>query len=48
MRYFIKIIDFGLAREADKTMTPEVVSIWYRAPELLINDGCYDKASRHD
>jgi hypothetical protein len=35
----IKIADFGLARTYDiplKTYTHEVVTIWYRAPEILL------------
>ena len=35
----IKIADFGLARTFDlplKTYTHEVVTIWYRAPEILL------------
>lgn len=36
----VKIADFGLARrfgEPIKPMTPRVVTLWYRAPELLLN-----------
>ena len=32
--------DFGLARKFGlplSTMTPNVVTLWYRAPELLLN-----------
>lgn len=35
----IKIADFGLAREynaPNKPYTPKVVTLWYRAPELLL------------
>lgn len=35
----LKIGDFGLARKYSiplKPMTPEVVTLWYRAPELLL------------
>jgi cyclin-dependent kinase 10 len=35
----LKIADFGLARKYDipaKPMTPRVVTLWYRAPELLL------------
>lgn len=35
----IKIADFGLARKYSvppKPMTPQVVTLWYRAPELLL------------
>ncbi|EKG10312.1 hypothetical protein MPH_12593 [Macrophomina phaseolina MS6] len=35
----LKIADFGMAREwAPRPLTPGVVTIWYRAPELLL--GC--------
>ena len=36
----LKIADFGLARKFGyplKAMTPNVVTLWYRAPELLLN-----------
>ena len=36
----LKIADFGLARAFGyplKAMTPNVVTLWYRAPELLLN-----------
>ena len=36
----VKIADFGLARYFGlplKPMTPKVVTLWYRAPELLLN-----------
>jgi mitogen-activated protein kinase 1/3 len=41
----LKICDFGLSRtnEAD-FMTKYVVTRWYRAPELLLNEGCYTPA----
>ncbi|ROT62100.1 putative cyclin-dependent kinase 10 [Penaeus vannamei] len=38
----IKIADFGLARELGypmSPMTPQVVTLWYRAPELLFQVG---------
>lgn len=38
-RGIIKIADFGLARKysiPSKAMTPNVVTLWYRAPELLL------------
>ncbi|OJD31691.1 cyclin-dependent kinase 10-like [Diplodia corticola] len=35
----LKIADFGMAREwAPRPLTPGVVTVWYRAPELLL--GC--------
>ena len=36
----VKIADFGLARLYGlplKPMTPKVVTLWYRSPELLLN-----------
>lgn len=33
----VKIIDFGLARSEIAEMTAGVVTLWYRAPELLLN-----------
>lgn len=39
---FLKICDFGLARRVSGTMmTQEVVSLWYRAPELLMGPTPY-------
>lgn len=42
----IKLIDFGLSRVIIDQMTPErnhgVVTVWYRAPELLLGDTMYD------
>ena len=35
----VKIADFGLARKyriPNGEMTPNVVTLWYRAPELLL------------
>ena len=35
----VKIADFGLARKfsiPSGSMTPRVVTLWYRAPELLL------------
>jgi len=40
----LKIADFGLAREGAKDMTGRVVTLWYRAPELLLNAPSYTKA----
>jgi serine/threonine protein kinase len=31
----VKLADFGLARTLASRMTPTVVTLWYRAPELL-------------
>uniref|UniRef100_H3CN73 mitogen-activated protein kinase n=1 Tax=Tetraodon nigroviridis TaxID=99883 RepID=H3CN73_TETNG len=33
----LKILDFGLARQADAEMTGYVVTRWYRAPEVILN-----------
>uniref|UniRef100_A0A8C5BSD6 mitogen-activated protein kinase n=1 Tax=Gadus morhua TaxID=8049 RepID=A0A8C5BSD6_GADMO len=33
----LKILDFGLARQADTEMTGYVVTRWYRAPEVILN-----------
>eukprot|EP00758_Cryptobia_borreli_P007773 Tbor_TRINITY_DN532_c0_g1::TRINITY_DN532_c0_g1_i1::g.23326::m.23326/K02088/CDK3; cyclin-dependent kinase 3 len=46
-RYMIKIADFGLARKFELplcTHTNEVVTLWYRAPELLLGDQHYTPA----
>ncbi|PWN90064.1 Pkinase-domain-containing protein [Acaromyces ingoldii] len=43
----IKLADFGLARmygEPTGEMTPLVVTLWYRAPELLLGAETYDTA----
>ncbi|KAI8576944.1 hypothetical protein K450DRAFT_254346 [Umbelopsis ramanniana AG] len=43
----LKIADFGLARTLSlpsKPMTPKVVTLWYRAPELLYGDAHYTTA----
>ncbi|KNE59560.1 CMGC/CDK protein kinase [Allomyces macrogynus ATCC 38327] len=40
----LKIADFGLARKFGlpaKPMTPRVVTLWYRAPELLLGEKLY-------
>ncbi|KAL7079382.1 hypothetical protein ACQ4LE_001391 [Meloidogyne hapla] len=33
----LKILDFGLARQADQEMTGYVATRWYRAPEIMLN-----------
>lgn len=40
----LKIGDFGLAREykESRPMSPSVVTVWYRAPEILLGDTQYD------
>ena len=42
----LKICDFGLARKYNpsKQLTPVVVTLWYRAPELLLGMERYTKA----
>ncbi|KAM7537305.1 hypothetical protein Aperf_G00000064233 [Anoplocephala perfoliata] len=42
----IKIADFGLARPSNSQhpMTPKVVTLWYRAPEVLLGDKMQTKA----
>ncbi|KAI9486861.1 MAG: kinase-like domain-containing protein [Benjaminiella poitrasii] len=43
----LKIADFGLARTLSlpgKTMTPNVVTLWYRAPEVIFGDVNYTTA----
>ncbi|SAM00300.1 hypothetical protein [Absidia glauca] len=43
----LKIADFGLARTLSlpgKPMTPNVVTLWYRSPELLYGDANYSTA----
>ena len=42
----MKLADFGLARNylfpLDTEKTKEVVTLWYRSPELLLGDNQYD------
>ena len=43
----LKIADFGLARligQPMKPLTPKVVTLWYRAPELLLGGLSYDSS----
>ncbi|PVV02463.1 hypothetical protein BB560_003084 [Smittium megazygosporum] len=43
----LKIGDFGLARyyeDGDNNLTPGVVTLWYRAPEILFGSKSYSKA----
>lgn len=45
-KHFFKA-DFGLARTFSlprKPMTPNVVTLWYRAPEILLGDSHYSAA----
>jgi negative regulator of PHO system len=44
----LKIADFGLARSLhpmDGTVTPGMVTMWYRAPEILLGDKHYTEAA---
>lgn len=42
----VKITDFGLAKifNDNSANTHEVVTLWYRAPEILLGDDCYTSA----
>jgi serine/threonine protein kinase len=43
----LKLADFGLAKQYDKfreMYTNKVVTLWYRAPELLLGSYKYDKS----
>lgn len=44
----LKICDFGLARGyiLERPMTANVVTLWYRAPEVILNPQMYNKASK--
>ncbi|KAF9414755.1 Cyclin-dependent kinase catalytic subunit [Podila epigama] len=44
----LKIADFGLSRSYDMPLQPrtkEVITLWYRAPELLLGSPLYSHAS---
>ena len=44
----LKIADFGLARHLNfpnNFLTPKLVTLWYRAPEILLNNNKYSWAS---
>ncbi|KAG8348160.1 Protein kinase domain [Trypanosoma vivax] len=46
--YTVKIADFGLARTYEMpqvTYTREVMTLWYRAPEILLGEQHYTKAA---
>ena len=42
----LKLCDFGLARRcgASTVCTPDVTSLWYRAPEILLGERRYGSA----
>ena len=45
----VKIADFGLARKFKipyEKMTPVVVTLWYRAPELLLGKPWFEFLSK--
>ena len=42
--FCIKLCDFGLSRIVERTMTSGVVTLWYRAPELLFSEKNYSPA----
>ena len=50
--FLIKICDFGLARTVDDKahddglLTEYVATRWYRAPEIMVSQRCYHKASK--
>ena len=37
----LRLGDFGLTRKLDSTMTPQMVTRWYRSPELLMAERSY-------
>ena len=37
LQMVFQILDFGLARQADDSMTGYVATRWYRAPEIMLN-----------
>eukprot|EP00761_Pharyngomonas_kirbyi_P009519 gb/GECH01009535.1/.p1 GENE.gb/GECH01009535.1/~~gb/GECH01009535.1/.p1 ORF type:complete len:414 (+),score=72.04 gb/GECH01009535.1/:1-1242(+) len=44
----LKVCDFGMSRlfsEPPRQYTPGVVTLWYRAPEILLGDRSYSQAS---
>lgn len=44
-QYSVCICDFGMARVCGKEMSPGVVTLWYRAPEILLGSTTYTKSS---
>lgn len=42
--YNVKICDFGMAKTYSRNLTPVVVTLWYRAPELLLGCSNYGKS----
>jgi len=39
-----QLMDFGLARIVDLMMTGYVITRWYRAPEVILNNECYTQS----
>ena len=37
------LADFGSAREVGLAMTPDVTTVWYRSPEMLVSSNAYGK-----
>lgn len=44
-QYEAKICDFGLARPKTNEMTPYVITLWYRSPEVLLGSTTYNKSA---
>jgi len=40
----LKLADFGLSRKYKVPLTPKVISLWYRPPELLLGASRYDES----
>ncbi|CCW71120.1 unnamed protein product [Phytomonas sp. Hart1] len=46
--YFVKLADFGLSRTFEmsvETYTHEVMTLWYRAPEIILNQRHYSSSA---
>lgn len=43
-KYEARICDFGMSRQRNREMTQGVVTLWYRAPELLFGSTVYSKS----
>jgi len=43
----LQILDFGLARQADDSMTGYVATRWYRAPEIMLNWMHYNQTGNY-
>ena len=40
----LKIADLGMSRELGESMTPQVVTLQYRSPEVILHPGSYDQS----